>query len=118
MRSVLAIDMGGTKTAIATVDDRGQVIDRSTEVTEHRPPEDSIRAFHERARLLDGFDAISAVGMALPAIVGRDGVVTWAAASAAGWEGTPVDSLLGAAFGLPAGVMFDGYAATLGEASP
>ena len=116
MRSVLAIDMGGTKTAIATVDDRGQVIDRSTEATEARPAYDAIRAFHERARLLDGFDAISVVGMALPAIVGRDGVVTWAAASAAGWEGTPVDSLLSAAFGLPAGAMFDGYAATLGEA--
>jgi glucokinase len=71
------------------------------------------------ARVLAWTDSAraTAVGLALPAIVDRDGAVAWAASSIPRWQDAPVRRLLEAAFDRPAAVRFDGYAATLGEAT-
>jgi predicted NBD/HSP70 family sugar kinase len=55
--------------------------------------------------------------MALPAIVDEGGRVAWAAASIEGWHGVDLVTSLRASFGLPAVALFDGYAATEGEAT-
>jgi predicted NBD/HSP70 family sugar kinase len=56
------------------------------------------------------------VGLALPAIVSDAGQVDWAAPSVRTWHGFEAGSALAQAFGIPASVDFDGYAATAGEA--
>ena len=117
MSHVIAIDMGGTKTATAVFDQDGRLIDRAVEPTVRLAPADAVAAIAEQARSLRGSAEAAAVAMALPAIVGPDGSVVWAASSVAGWDGAPLARLLSAAFDLPAGAMFDGYAATLGEAT-
>ncbi len=117
MSNVAAIDMGGTKTAIAIFDADGRLIARCVEATEALAPQDAVRLFNERARRLEGIGGVAAIGMALPAIVDADGHVAWAAPSVSEWTDAPVASLLASAFDVPAAAMFDGYAATLGEAT-
>ena len=117
MSNVMAIDMGGTKTAIAIFDVGGRLLARSVEATEPLTPHDAVNRFAERARQLEGNAEVKAVGMAMPAIVDANGDVAWAAQSVSGWGGAPVGALLAAAFGIPAVALFDGYAATLGEAT-
>jgi predicted NBD/HSP70 family sugar kinase len=116
-RLVVAIDLGGTKAALALVSEDGRLIRRMVRRAPTGSPTDAVgelaaltRRWPERAR-------VSAVGMALPAIVDPDGSVAWAAASVARWQDAPVKALLETAFGMPAAVRFDGYAATLGEAT-
>ena len=116
MDTVLAIDMGGTKTAVATFTADGTLVERSVEPTTPGHPEVTVARLAERARALDGFVHARATGMALPAIVDEDGRVVWAAASVTDWLGTDVGDLLRAALSLPAVAVFDGYAATEGEA--
>ena len=117
MDTIIAIDMGGTKTAVATFGSDGTLLARSTEPTVPGRSEGTITRLAERARQLDGFGSARAVGMALPAIVDEDGHVAWAAASVAEWQGVDVAGALEQALALPAVAIFDGYAATEGEAA-
>jgi glucokinase len=114
--TVVAIDMGGTKTAVATFDDQGRLIARSVVPTVAEQPTTTIAGLLGRAAALDGFADARAVGMALPAIVDPDGRVAWAAASVERWHGVDLVASLRTAFDLPAVALFDGYAATEGEA--
>lgn len=117
MPNVIAIDLGGTKTAVAVFDSTGSVLDRAVVATTSRPPAVTVNDLVALAQRLKGQEAAGAVAMAMPAIIGTEGVVSWAARSVQEWAGASVSTLLSAAFGLPAGAMFDGYAATLGEAT-
>lgn len=116
MSSVIAIDLGGTKTAVAVFDADGRILDRSVMPTARVGPDETLSRIAGHAAALDGHQTAVAVAMALPAIVGPDGTIAWAAPAVAGWEGTSLTDLLASSFGLPAGALFDGYAATLGEA--
>lgn len=116
-RTVVAIDLGGTKTTVALVTDRGGVLARSTAPSPRVAPRTAVDSFLTRARQLPGFEGAVAVGLALPAIVDDDGRVSWAAPSAPEWDGVFARGELEAAFGMPASVQFDGYAATRGEAT-
>ena len=115
--TVVAIDMGGTKTAVATFERDGSLRGRSVEPTTPGRPQATIGRLAGRARELDGYPGAGAVCLALPAIVDEAGRVAWAAASVADWAGFEVAQALRSAFDLPSAAMFDGYAATLGEAT-
>jgi glucokinase len=116
-RTVVAIDLGGTKATVALVREDGTVLSRTRAPSPRVAPPVAIEGFLARARRLPGAADAVAVGLALPAIVDDDGRVTWAAASAADWEGAHARHELERAFGIPASVRFDGYAATAGEAT-
>jgi glucokinase len=113
---VIAIDLGGTKAAIATVDATGQVLGRSVAPAPLGDPTLAIDGFRARARALPGATRAAAVGLALPAIVSPAGRIEWAAPSVQGWQDLEAAAALADAFGLPAWVDFDGYAATAAEA--
>ena len=117
MHTVVAIDMGGTKTAVATFRSDGRLLARSVEPTVSGHPEASIDRLAKRARSLEGFGAARGVGMALPAVVDENGHVAWAADSVSEWQGVDLVGALGQVFSLPAVALFDGYAATEGEAT-
>lgn len=112
---VVAIDLGGTKAAVATVTSGGRVLGRSVGPAPRLAPTESIDQFVARARMLPGAGHARAVGLALPAIVGDEGVIDWAAPSVRGWDGFAAGAALSDAFGVPSWVDFDGYAATTAE---
>lgn len=113
---VIAIDLGGTKAAVATVTAAGEVLGRSAEPTPTGDPRAAVARFQERAVALSGARRAVAVGLALPAIVSGTGHVDWAAPSVAWWQDFEAGQALADAFGMPASVDFDGYAATAAEA--
>lgn len=115
-RVVIAIDLGGTKAAIATVREDGAVLGRTRMPTPRMAPAAAVARWAARAGRLAGVADAVAVGMAMPAIVDEAGVVTWAAPSVPDWADADAGALLETGFGLPAHVTFDGYAATAGEA--
>jgi glucokinase len=115
-RIVLAIDVGGTKVSLALVTDRGAVIRRVVVPSPREAPADAIAAFAEHVEGWPEAPSIEAVGMALPAIVDGDGRVEWAAPSVAPWRDFPVRAILERVIGIRAVALFDGYAATMGEA--
>jgi predicted NBD/HSP70 family sugar kinase len=112
---VIAIDLGGTKVAVATVAG-GEVLGRSVARSPGGSPADAIAGFRARALRLPGAERAVGVGLALPAIVSDAGRIDWAAPSVPSWEGFDAREALADAFGLPAAVDFDGYAATAAEA--
>lgn len=116
---VLAIDVGGTKIAYGIVDHAGEVLSSDVmpapTATMGRASEAAVESVIARGRAFARDYDIDAVGVAIPAVVDADGRVVWAADSVAGWSGVPVAERIAAAFGAPAVVEFDGYAATLGE---
>ena len=112
---VIAIDLGGTKATVAVVAADGRLLGRSVAPAPDGDPIRAIEGFRDRARRLPGHEHAVAVGLALPAII-HEGRVAWAAASVARWDGLDARAELSSAFGLPASVTFDGYAATHGEA--
>jgi glucokinase len=113
---VIAIDLGGTKAAVATVTGEGAVLGRSVAPAPAGSPATAIASFRQRALRLAGVGRAVGVGLALPAIVSPSGVIEWPAASVQSWDGFPAGAALADAFGVPAWVDFDGYAATVGEA--
>jgi glucokinase len=115
-RVVVAIDLGGTKASVAVVTESGRLLGRSVAPAPRTPPREAVTGFAERARRLPGVERALAVGLAVPGIVSGDGRIEWAAPSIAAWQDAAAADLLAAAFGLPATVEFDGYAAAMGEA--
>lgn len=113
---VIAIDLGGTKAAVATVTASGAVLARSVEPAPGGSPASAVARFRERALALAGADRAVGVGLALPAIVSEVGRIEWAAPSVQAWQDFDAAAALAETFGLPACVDFDGYAATAGEA--
>jgi glucokinase len=113
---VVAIDLGGTKAAIAIVTGAGEVLGRSVEPTTPDAPSSAVARFLERAMALPGAERAVGVGLALPAIVSDGGHIDWAAPGVRSWDGFEAGAALADAFGVPACVDFDGYAATTGEA--
>ena len=113
---VIAIDLGGTKATVAVVAADGRLLGRSVAPAPMGDPMSAIDGFRDRARRLPGWNEAAAVGLALPAIV-DDGHIAWAAASVGDWNGLDARAALSSTFRVPATVMFDGYAATHGEAA-
>lgn len=123
---VLAVDVGGTKTAVALVDRDGRVVDAATAATP---------ALQGSAAVVDGIARLAAsvldrageptpvvgVGVATAGVVDTErGVIVSSTDTLAGWAGTPLASLLRTELALRIGetamlVQNDGDAHALGE---
>lgn len=104
---VIAVDLGGTKVAVATVDGRGSVRTRAVE------PVDTADVVGQIVRMARGRDA-TAIGVAVPGLVRRNGMV-WAP-NLPGWDHVPLARMLKGRLRIPAFVESDRNAAVLGEA--
>lgn len=121
MGTVLAVDMGGTKTAVGLVNAEGRVLSRSSAPT---PLGDPAAAVALAKRLADGLgdryggaadEAPAALGLALPGVVDAAGRVLVRSPSS-GWADVPFAAKFEESFGLPASADNDVRASALAEA--
>jgi glucokinase len=119
-RPVLAVDLGGTKLAVAVVSPQGDLVAELQELTCQDGPEPGIEQIVRLAQALlaspniAGLD-IEAVGVDIPAVLKRDSdFVVWAP-NLNGWRDVALRPALEAALGLPVYVEYDGHTAVLAE---
>ena len=112
-RLALVADLGGTKIAVARVDESGLITHREVGPT---PAAGGIAVVDAIANLLRKLSARGAVGIGVdvPGVAHRDGTV-WAP-NLAGWKCMPLASLLAERIGLPVVVDSDRNAFVTGEA--
>jgi glucokinase len=114
---VLAVDLGGTKLAIALANRDGKLLERQTvavNTSSARAPVQQIISLARSlvaARNLHG--RLSAIGVAVPGLVRRDGTV-WAP-NLPGWQTMPLARHLKVALHVPVIAESDRNAAVLGE---
>lgn len=113
-RNVLAIDIGGTKVALALVTAGGRVVEKRIYATPKATPNTAVATVLGWAAELARGRAAASCGIVLPAVV-QEGRLAWVAESIAGWDGLALRDLAADRLGVPAVVEFDGYGATLGE---
>ncbi|HTX72175.1 MAG TPA: ROK family protein [Rectinemataceae bacterium] len=98
---VLAIDLGGTKTAVGLVAGDGSILAKDTAAT---PLGDSAAAYETMLRLsrklLAEGGPVSAIGLALPGVVDR-GRGSLIHSPSSGWRDLPFGSMLSEALSLP-----------------
>lgn len=119
MTSYLAVDVGGTKLAVAPVSSDGELTGpvRVAPTPAAAGPEAVVGAVVSLLRDCAPGGAI-AIGVAAAGVVdSSSGVVVSSTSSIAGWPGTNVAGELTARLGMPAFVLNDGHAFALGEAA-
>lgn len=113
-RSVLAVDIGGTKVAAAVISDCAEIEALEISATSHLTPDESLDEILTAIAQFRHGRAVEACGIALPAIL-DSGVVTYAAHNIPDWQGVSIRRLAEERLGIPCVAEFDGYAAALGE---
>jgi len=113
-KTVLAADLGGTKLACALVTSAGRIVTRRTEKVDVSTRLAPVAQLARMARELRGEHSFTAVGVAVPGLVRRDGTV-WAP-NLPGWTRMPLARELRRALRVPVAVESDRNAAVLGEA--
>jgi glucokinase len=115
---VLAVDLGGTKLAVALVDRKGKVLTQKNAIVDGSSTLAPVRQIVKLARELVGGKGvrgkIAGAGVAVPGLVRRDGTV-WAP-NLPGWKRMALAWRLHQALGVPVVVESDRNAAVLGEA--
>jgi len=117
---ILAVDIGGTKTAAALVSSHGEIRARKQEATSQDGPQAGITQVVRLVRgLLQENSLTSAqcrcLGVGIPAVLEPEtDQVIWAP-NLRGWRDVPLRSRLEAELGLPVFIEYDGHAAVLGE---
>ncbi|HUP45656.1 MAG TPA: ROK family protein [Thermoanaerobaculia bacterium] len=111
-QAVLAVDLGGTKVAVAVVTTRGAIRNRITEPVDTSTPDAPLAQIVRLARATG--DDYAAAAVAVPGLARRDGTV-WAP-NLPGWDRMPLARLLGGKLKVPVAVESDRNAAVLGEA--
>lgn len=116
MRRVLAIDMGGTKTAAGVVDETGKILARRAVPTPLSSPDAAVDAMASLSReVLAEAGPVESAGLALPGVVDRRlGVLVRSASS--GWRKVPFAAMVSQALGLPVAAENDVNACALAEA--
>lgn len=115
---VLAVDLGGTKLAVALADREGKLSQQKSVSVDAgsalRPVKQIVAVARELVGIKDGATAkIAAIGVAVPGLVRRDGTV-WAP-NLQGWKKMPLAQRLQSALDVPVSVESDRNAAVLGE---
>lgn len=117
---LLAIDIGGTKIALALVAEQGELLAESKFATPQSGPEPAIRQLISQIEELikkARVDAqrISAIGIGIPAVLesGSDFVI-WGP-NLAGWTNVDLRGELEKHFAIPVSIEYDGHTAVLGE---
>lgn len=117
---ILAVDLGGTKVAVALFSAQGHIELRSEEPTCQEGPQPGIRQITRLLHdLLDqaGLRShqVAGIGVGIPAVLGtEDDRVIWAP-NLAGWRNVALAPALRQEFDLPAYIEYDGHTAVLGE---
>lgn len=116
-RYVFAVDLGGTKCGVATVDRNGRIVSRHTVPVDLRSPSGPVLQIAQLAEDLAGSkkpkEVFVAAAVAVPGLVRANGTV-WAP-NLPGWERMPLAKRLKQALGIPVVVESDRNAAMLGE---
>jgi glucokinase len=116
-KHVLAVDLGGTKLAVALATRDGKLIDRKNVSVVADSPLAPVKQIIEMAHEFVGArripEGLAGVGVAVPGLVRRDGTV-WAP-NLRGWTRMPLARRLKSAFHVPVVVESDRNAAVLGE---
>jgi glucokinase len=110
--SVLAVDLGGTKVAVAVVSARGSISGRVTEPVDTSSTNAPVEQIVRLARASGG--SFDAVGIAVPGLARPDGTV-WAP-NLPGWNRVPLARTVRQKLRVPVVVESDRNAAVLGEA--
>jgi glucokinase len=113
---VLAVDLGGTKLAVALANRAGKLSQRKSVSVDAGSAQAPVKQIVAIARELVDSAAgtkIAGVGVAVPGLVRRDGTV-WAP-NLPGWKKMPLARRLNSALGVPVSVESDRNAAVLGE---
>jgi glucokinase len=110
--SVLAVDLGGTKVAVAVVSARGSISERVTEAVDTSSTNAPVEQIVRLARASGA--AFDAVGIAVPGLARPDGTV-WAP-NLPGWNQVPLARTVRQKLRVPVVVESDRNAAVLGEA--
>ena len=119
-RPVLAVDLGGTKLALAVVSPNGKLLAEIQEPTSQEGPEAGIEQILRLARtLLEAPDMVplhvEAVGVGIPAVLEWDSdFVIWGP-NLNGWRDVALRPALEAMLHLPVFVEYDGHTAVLAE---
>lgn len=119
-KMVLAVDLGGTKVAVAAVSPQGEIQFRAQEPTNQEGPVPLIAQITRLLRDLiseSGLpkDEIQGIGVGIPAVLEPDtDFVIWAP-NLKGWRNIALRSALEQELGVPVCIEYDGHAAVLGE---
>lgn len=119
-RPILAMDLGGTKLAVAVISPQGELLAHVQEPTCQDGPQAGIEQIVRLARaLLESPNIatlpIEAVGVGIPAVLESDNdFVVWAP-NLKGWRNVELRPALEAALTLPVCVEYDGHTAVLAE---
>jgi glucokinase len=111
-KHVIAVDLGGTKIAVALADARGRLRCRLAEPVDTSSATSVLDQIVRMARAADDSGAM-AIGVAVPGLVRRDGTV-WAP-NLPGWDAFPLARRLRQRLRLPVHLESDRNAAVLGE---
>lgn len=119
-RVTLAVDLGGTKTAVAVVSQSGVILARLQEPTGQDGPGPGIDQLERMARAAAAaagwlLSEIDCVGIGIPAVLeeGTDRVI-WAP-NISGWRDFDLRGQLSGRLGLPVYMEYDGHTAALAE---
>jgi glucokinase len=111
----LAIDVGGTKVAVAAVNQYGALLKKLQQPTDLSGPQMVVDQIVAMSKQILGAETVGAIGICVPAVLeaGSDRIL-WAP-NLPGWEGTDLKAMLTEQYGVPTAVEYDGHAAVLGE---
>ncbi len=117
---LLAVDLGGTKLAVAAITPQGEILARSEQPTNQEGPAPLIAQMAAMLRtLLDvpglPAHATASVGVGIPAVLEPEtDFVIWGP-NLNGWRNVDLRGALSQMLGLPVYVEYDGHTAVLGE---
>jgi len=121
---VLAIDLGGTKLALAIVTSAGRILAQLQEPSSQEGPEAGVAQIIRMAKAIlpkqggrgKGIGGVAAaVGVGLPAALETGSDFVFWAANLYGWRNVALRPALESALGLPVSIENDGHTATLAE---
>jgi glucokinase len=114
--TVLAVDVGGTKVAVALVTPQGEILDKAQQPTDRSGPEAVAEQIGKMSSEMSWQIYIEAIGASVPAaLAARDSDrVIWGP-NLPGWRDVPFRELLEKQFEVPVFLEFDGHSAALGE---
>jgi glucokinase len=102
MKSVLAVDLGGTKTAVGLIGVDGKVIDKESAATPLGDPREAVALIADLAgRVQARTGKASSLGLALPGVVDREAGLLLRSASS-GWDNVPFVPMIERVLGLHA----------------
>jgi glucokinase len=113
--NLLAVDIGGTKIALAVISDHGQVIARDHQPIDLSGPRAVVEQIAAFGEPLITSHQIEAAGVSVPAVLERNtDVVIWAP-NLPGWQNIRFREMLQERLHRPTYIEYDGHAAALGE---